>query len=225
MTKRADRRLDGYLPEYERPEGERYARRGPDQKWTEAQDAVLVAAVCACRGRPAYLGMAPHLMLALGHPPTYADVCVPHPTKHTRTCVRALELRLVSKMLAAYNDWRPGGFAGFHRHTHEESPLTWGMKVKILRPYYARQLKNQPRLTFEDLLRMIGRTTGKAVLDYFNRLDGPDFTDEGDDTAEPPVKACAVERLADYVTSLDCCKEVNEPSWKYKDAVNRLLRA
>lgn len=223
MTKRADRRTGGFFPESERPEGQRYAARGPDPKWTPAQEATLAAAVCACRSRAAYLGMAAPLMEALGHPPTYPESALPHPAKHANTCLRALELKLITKMLGGYGGWTPHTLMGFHLAASDEWPLTWGQKVKVIRPYVLRTVGNRRAgIFFGQLLQILGRTQSKAVAEYMDRLSGPPFVDEEDNNAKPPVRPDNQERLFDLVASLDQCLRSKE-TWKDKDSINRLL--
>lgn len=201
MTKRADRRTGGFDAELERDPKKRYAAR-PDtnEVWTAAQEAVLVAAVCACRNQAAYLGMCAPLKEALGHPVTYPPGSIPHPSKHADTCKRDLELKIVSKMLAGYDGWTPKPPMGFHDHL---GSITWGQKVKLCRPYHERMNKTHAGvLAFPQFLTVVGAE--KFVVEsYLRKLNGPKkFVDE-EESGSPPVTARNLWQLRELIMHLD----------------------
>lgn len=190
--KRADRRTGGLLPELERPDGQRYKCRPCPRKWTAAEDLVLVAAVANCRGANAYGQCCVDLLSLFGRVPTYPAGVKPPRRQYVDTCVRYVEVRLITKMIAGYGHWKmPPGFGQFRAAVPE---LTWGERVKILKPFW-RKAFVEDKLPASagscDILRMLHRDGPRSHLlasAYFDRLqhgDNPDGV--GDPHARSPL--------------------------------------
>lgn len=210
--KRADRRRGGFLRDLERPENERSAVKKIAVPWTEAADAVLVVAISSCRSSSAYALMSVPLMEALGHSTQYGLDA--NPTQQTRVddAIRAIELRVITKMLGADRGWTPSlimklqtsfrrmGFSMGLRHM-DPTTLTWGEKAKIIRPYFARLTADKQRIDFEQLVEMLCRP--KAVVSgYLYKLRGQPFVDQ-EEICEPPVTEQNMAELREYTKDLN----------------------
>lgn len=170
-TKRADRRTGGLFPELERKPDERFAVKRTNRIWTPAQEAVAVAAVCACQSRLAFDVMVPNLMDAIDHAPVYPENANVNPRKHLENCIRALELRIITKMLGGYDKWKPSPIMGFPtKFRDQNAPLTWGERAKILKPWWRRA--DKVRLSMDELHCIFGRDSSKGyVQSYLHELD------------------------------------------------------
>ena len=211
MTKRADRRTGGLIPDLERDPAARFAYKRENRPWTPAQEAVLAAAVGACRSPSAYAMTCPNLLAALGHAPVDGPTRKRSLAKHQDTCVRAVELHLVTHMLGVLNEWTPPAIVGFQdRFRLYGQPLIWGEKVKVIRPYFGRVREQKSVVTFNELLVVLGRQRDPddraQVMAYLDRLRGPKFTDDDEPGAAPAVTYADVEPLAALVRQLDEAK-------------------
>lgn len=165
---RVDRRTGGLLPELERPEGKRAIVRSDNKPWHPVEEAVLIAAVAACQSKSHYELIAPRLMFAVGHAPTYEKGKRVPIRAHTENCIRALELRIVSKMLTknymrilANNE-----FMGFQRSIVPGGiPLTWGERVKIITPWVRKP--EDLRIPYHGLSGILGFNPVNFVLSKY----------------------------------------------------------
>lgn len=174
------------FPDLERPPDQRTAVERETIPWTNAADAVLIAAVCLCPSSTAFSLCAEPLLRLVGHLPVYADTAYPPLRKRVDDCIRAIELRIVTKMLGARN-WEPTGHVGFLvQFWTPESPLTWGEKVKILRPYHRKIRDKKEKLTQKQVCQILGRDE-ETVDKYLRMLNGPEFIDKEQD-GPPPVR-------------------------------------
>lgn len=190
------------MPELERPETERTAYKFGARSWSTADEAVAVAAICACESSAAYHLMIRPLMEAIGHAPFYGDKANPSPSKVAEDSLRAFELRVITKMLGAYDGWKPSELMGFQvRFCDPDTPLSWGIRVKILRPYFRRMTENKTRIEFPELCQMVGRDRN-SVSHYLSKLRGPEFIDKEIPYARMPVSDLNKDQIASEVHSL-----------------------
>lgn len=173
--KRADRRTGGLLPELERPETQRYKCRPVLRKWAQSEDLLLVAAVANCRGENAYAQCCVDVLELLGRKPTYPPgVRVPK-RQYVDTCIRYCEVRLITKMIAGYGNWKmPAGFGQFRAALPE---LTWGERVKVVKPFWKKAFV-EDKLSAEagtcSVLRMLHRDGPRShllAMCYMRELD------------------------------------------------------
>lgn len=202
--KRADRRTGGFLPELARPE-KRNVVTSDNKPWTAAEEAVAVAAICACDNRAEYSLMTPHLLDAVNHPASYNAEQNPSARVHLDNCIRALELKVITKMLGGYKGWEPTVPMGFtFSFRDKDAPLTWGEKAKIIRPWRRRRVEKKDHIHYECLLQMLGRREELPVAIYLNKLaNDPNYEDREAVSVYPPVAKDAVYTLQAYVMELN----------------------
>lgn len=147
------------MPELERPENERASMKADVRRWTTMQEAIAVAAVTACQSKAAYELMAPYLMDAIQHDPTYGPDAQPSNRIRTANCIRALELRIVSKIIGdPERDLHVSmGFPSAFRRPFGQ--LTWGERAKIIRPWARRVAEGKSYIEFGPLMQMLGRVS------------------------------------------------------------------
>lgn len=203
-NKRVDRRSGGLIPALSRPEDKRRLVRGEAKKWTAADEAVLVAAVAACKSRTAYEMMSFNLLQAIGHAPVYPKMAHPTVQKVVQDSVRAIELRVVTKMLAGGEPVFPYTQVGTIAKCRDKKyePLTWGERVKLIRPYLKR--REDDRIGSPEFREMIGRCdSAYLVFSYFEEIEkNPNIEDEEQLSAVVPVTAKKLSRLRQDIEEL-----------------------
>jgi hypothetical protein len=212
-TKRVDRRAGSLFGGGTREPEKRYGFEREQRPWTSAQDATLVAAVVASRSPDAYAATAPLLLKALGHAPVYGPSANPSAVRHRDTCIRAMELRFITKFMGGekYGKWKPSPIMGFwSAHRPPSEPLTWGERAKLIRPWYSRLTEGKTALPVASFLSILGRFDDAdegQFSKYLRRLRGPKFVDESDADARPPVTEAKVGYLTVLVQQLDMAIE------------------
>jgi hypothetical protein len=202
VTKRRDRREGLMLPSLGPDPRKRYTARGKDPDWTPGQTAALIMAVCCCKSRPAYDAMCAVIMGALGHPPHYAEGMNPSPRKHQDTCLRALELRLITHWLGNYNDWTPPAVLAVFPN-RDPLPLTWGERVKVIKPYYRRVAEQKSLIPVEAVLYMLRREKDDKVPEYVERVRHNGDIAETFEAGKPPVRQTNFQEFGRLVVRLD----------------------
>jgi hypothetical protein len=183
----------------------RFTARGESHEWTMTQDAVAFAAIAACGSATAYALMIRPLLESLGHVPHYAGTAHPSLKKHQDTCLRNLELQMITHRLQNRRDWLPARPVGFQGNFADpRRPLSWGERVKILKPHYGFVIAGKQRISTLQVLRLLGRSqTGQLILQYYDKLKGRPFTEDEDHSARPPVSDENKDRLGRLVLAVD----------------------
>jgi hypothetical protein len=212
-TPRAERRR-GLLEEAERDPTQRVIIRPKERRpWTQGQEICLTLAVIHCQSTAAYDQTCMRILDIVRHPTSYDKDARPSILVHHDNCMRAVELRLITKcLLREYKEWKVWNLPALRRRR----PLTWGERVKILQPWLRRV--DGDRISREELFQVMFRDAGldRVAVNAYSEtfLSKRKFREVEDRSAGCPVTVRNMGPLQTAVQGYDNISEDMRPAHK-----------
>lgn len=197
----------GMLKELERTPGKHTEVIQDPRPWTPGQELAMYLAIASSESKASYERMMPSLIDAIGHDPQYASTAKPSLVEHTVRCLRNLEKQAVSEVLGN-TPARGLRFANFPIRSKKE--LSWGERVRILKPWLNKRDKSRVSLLqLHSLLFRDSCVDADRVQDYCRQVLKLRFVREAEiSSAGSPVNDHNREILRNYIGSYDqICSE------------------